>query len=327
MAEDWLAIVEAAYRVELGEVEWLEGLLSAARGVFDEGLGMSVMMYRGTPDSGIVPERLISGGAVNGMSPQHLIYLIRDAFLRSDSLSTVFWNTPCGLATESFFAEAPAVLSYLDEHGLTDAWAVNGRVSSVEGCLLLAYLSKSRRPSVRALRRAARIAHALSNAIRLRRQLAIARVVERPDSAVVRAARADLALRRDADAEHSTRLHDAAPEPANLGGHDGLRPVDQFSFEGVSYVILRSTERPSNFEQLSPREREVLAHAASGCSNKAIGYELGVAASTVGVLLCRGARKLGAGSRGEAIARYREGGGGAYGPKSAQRGRRSGRRS
>jgi DNA-binding CsgD family transcriptional regulator len=229
------------------------------------------------------------------------------------------------LATETFFAEAPEILSYLKEHGLSDAWLVNGRVAPVEGCLLIAYLAKSRRPSIRALRRAARIARALSNAIRLRRQLAIAGAVEQTDSAVVRAARADLALRMNADSESPPQLNDSSLEQARNCGRAALRPVDRFSFEGVSYIILRSTESSSNVEQLSPREREVLDHAAAGSSNKAIGYELGVAASTVGVLLGRGARKLGAGSRREAIARYREGGGGAPGAKSSPRGRRSGR--
>ena len=49
--------------------------------------------------------------------------------------------------------------------------------------------------------------------------------------------------------------------------------------------------------QLSAREREVLSNAALGSSNKEIAHTLGLAHSTVRVLLTRAARKLGASNR------------------------------
>jgi DNA-binding NarL/FixJ family response regulator len=48
--------------------------------------------------------------------------------------------------------------------------------------------------------------------------------------------------------------------------------------------------------ELTPRERQVAEFAAIGHSNKEIAYELGVSASTVGVLLMRAASKLGVAS-------------------------------
>jgi DNA-binding NarL/FixJ family response regulator len=59
---------------------------------------------------------------------------------------------------------------------------------------------------------------------------------------------------------------------------------------------------------LSEREREVLAMAAMGHHNKLIAYELGLAHSTVRVLLHRAAAKLGAACRRDAIERFQSGG-------------------
>jgi DNA-binding CsgD family transcriptional regulator len=56
-------------------------------------------------------------------------------------------------------------------------------------------------------------------------------------------------------------------------------------------------------EGLTLRERDVLARALAGDSSKVIAYDLGLAHSTVRVLLARAAKKLGARSPGELLAR------------------------
>jgi DNA-binding CsgD family transcriptional regulator len=50
-------------------------------------------------------------------------------------------------------------------------------------------------------------------------------------------------------------------------------------------------------KHLSGREREVVALACAGHENKAIAFELGLAHSTVRVLMARAARKIGARTR------------------------------
>ena len=67
----------------------------------------------------------------------------------------------------------------------------------------------------------------------------------------------------------------------------------------VKYKILveRQQPEPPNGRGLTARERQVAKLAAVGQSNKAIAYELGVAPSTVAVLLGRAAVKLGTTSR------------------------------
>ena len=57
---------------------------------------------------------------------------------------------------------------------------------------------------------------------------------------------------------------------------------------------------------LSRREREAVSRAALGETNKVIAFELGVSASTVGVLLHRAARKLGVRTRAELVERFRQ---------------------
>jgi DNA-binding CsgD family transcriptional regulator len=57
-------------------------------------------------------------------------------------------------------------------------------------------------------------------------------------------------------------------------------------------------------ELLSARERQVVALAALGQPNKMIAYELGIATSTVGVLLMRASRKVGAKIRRQLVAAY-----------------------
>jgi DNA-binding CsgD family transcriptional regulator len=81
--------------------------------------------------------------------------------------------------------------------------------------------------------------------------------------------------------------------------------VDHFESDGKRYVLAhRNDVALSGFEALTARERQALGFAALGHGNKLIAYELGVAPSTVAVLLHRAARKLGASSRAELIATY-----------------------
>jgi DNA-binding CsgD family transcriptional regulator len=76
--------------------------------------------------------------------------------------------------------------------------------------------------------------------------------------------------------------------------------VDTFESDGRRYMLARENA-PSTLgpEALTARERQVVGFAALGHSSKLIAYELGIAYSTLGVLLARAAAKLGARSRAE----------------------------
>lgn len=78
--------------------------------------------------------------------------------------------------------------------------------------------------------------------------------------------------------------------------------IDFADRDGKRFVIARRNA-PKGRDRLAitDTERQVLAHAALGYSNKTIAYELGLAMSTVSVHLRRGLSKLGLKSRTELI--------------------------
>ncbi|HSC89498.1 MAG TPA: helix-turn-helix transcriptional regulator, partial [Polyangiaceae bacterium] len=66
-------------------------------------------------------------------------------------------------------------------------------------------------------------------------------------------------------------------------------------------------EGPESAARLAERERQVVSNLSLGLTNKEIAFELGLAHSTVRVLVARAAAKLGVKTRAELVARYRRG--------------------
>jgi DNA-binding NarL/FixJ family response regulator len=76
--------------------------------------------------------------------------------------------------------------------------------------------------------------------------------------------------------------------------------LDHFDRDGRRYLLAhRNDPDAPDPRALTLRERQVVGYVALGQSNKLIAYELGLSASTVGVLLKKAAAKLGARSRTE----------------------------
>jgi len=82
--------------------------------------------------------------------------------------------------------------------------------------------------------------------------------------------------------------------------------LDQFDSDGRRFVVALENATPTRppRRDLSDREHQVMTQAHLGHTNKVIAYELGLSASTVRVLLHRAAKKLGASTRREAVARF-----------------------
>lgn len=82
--------------------------------------------------------------------------------------------------------------------------------------------------------------------------------------------------------------------------------LDHFESEGHRYFLARegAPER-TGIERLTARERQILDRALLGDHGKLIAHDLGIADSTVRVLIARAAGKMGCASRNELIELYR----------------------
>jgi len=80
--------------------------------------------------------------------------------------------------------------------------------------------------------------------------------------------------------------------------------VDHFDTDGRRYILALENAGAAREEKLlSERETQVVEAALRGLHNKAIAYELGLAHSTVKVLMMRAATKLGVRTRREVLTR------------------------
>ena len=85
--------------------------------------------------------------------------------------------------------------------------------------------------------------------------------------------------------------------------------VEWFDHDGKRFILAQANSVPvAGRKALTKREREVVACAAMGHSNKLIAYDLGLSTGTVAVLLTRAARKLGVSGRVALIRAFQDGG-------------------
>src|SRR5262245_1957402 len=93
-------------------------------------------------------------------------------------------------------------------------------------------------------------------------------------------------------------LSKALPLPSPRAWTRAWTMVAEFSDGAERYVLLRLGDAT---ETLTKRERQILARAALGATNKVIAYDLGLSDSTVRVHIARACAKLGVETRGQAI--------------------------
>jgi DNA-binding CsgD family transcriptional regulator len=84
------------------------------------------------------------------------------------------------------------------------------------------------------------------------------------------------------------------------------RVLEKVSIDSVDYVLLRRVPPPrSGSRSLTTREHSALVYACTGATNKEVACKMGISPSTVGVLLWRAARKLGATDRDDLLRSFR----------------------
>lgn len=311
-----LAVVEAAYRIDEPDEDWLRGVADAARPALDHGLGAMCVAFR-LSDGGTV--HLAGGPVTVGSAPEGYDGVIRSV---STALSPVHvshsWAHPLAFDTASAafrranpdgdWEEFPVMRSSR-RLGVRDNLVAKQLDPTGVGCLIVAPLATEMpviEPRSEARWRLV-MTHVLAG-LRLRSSLREAReeavldpsgrVLHAEDGAKSQSARDAL---REA-AKHVVRAGMQAgrgdPDAALRAWRGLVRGrwslVDRFDSDGRRYLVARPNEPGVRSPRaLSQRERQVLAYAALGRSNKDIAYALGLVPSTVSTHLRAALRRLG----------------------------------
>ncbi|MEO8800894.1 MAG: LuxR C-terminal-related transcriptional regulator [Polyangiaceae bacterium] len=326
MGADLLGLIEAAYRVDVPENEWLAGITNAGNDLFDRGLGTAAYIYSLGGDAEPVITRLALGGSFD---PSWLA-AFQDRIGEQPHLvdrPPVGWRSWMHMhaAMAASIPEMQPVAAAFDAFGgAKDVFAINGRDPQGFGVWVGVPQKKKGKITDEELELYKRVSAHLAAGYRIRRALGTkssleaAEAVLTPDGKIVHAvgeARDDQArnaLRRAAlalDRARSSEVRKDAPGATRIWralveGRWTL--LDQFDSDGKRFVVAAKNDvaikkpRP-----LSARERQVLAYGAMDHTNKEIAYALGLSAATVRVLIARASQKLGVRGRVDAIGRFR----------------------
>jgi DNA-binding CsgD family transcriptional regulator len=322
MKTDVLSVVEAAYRVEQPEAAWVAGIMDAAKPLIDVGLGVYAYLYDASDAAKLDVRAFTHAGQPDGFLVEAMLGALAQtpkAYVEHS------WRTrACGYASEvPGYDELPTLESYFRPNGIADIFAVCGGDPTGHGCYLGA--SRPARAKLDAHERATweRVSAHLAASYRLRRALggAVTKGAEAILSATGKIEHAEgdaaEAPARDALREAVVRMDRARGRMRRVDPAEAVEEwrglvaarwslIEHFERDGRRYMIARRNDPDSaGPDALTRRERQVVGYAALGHSNKLIAYELGVSASTVGVLFLRAARKLRARNRAEVIAAWR----------------------
>lgn len=320
---DVVAVVEAAWQVDLPLPKWMEGVLEAAKGGLDDGHGVWAALYDASDRTQV---RFLETVGV-GMGPERLEMLrLSLPGVPWDAVERTFLTRTCGtisqLLGDSFLEEQPLAQYVAQTHGIHDSLGINAQDVTGCGCVIGVPLSKRTRASKALSARWSRIAAHVAASFRLRRQLDQSTSGEAmlgPDGLVAHAegeakdVAARAALRAAAVAVERARTRQKRADPdgaleqwrAMVDGRWSL--VDHFERDGKRFYVARRNEPGLGGDPLTLRERQVAGFAALGHSNKLIAYELGLSASTIATHLSQAARKLKCRTRVELIQKLSRG--------------------
>jgi DNA-binding CsgD family transcriptional regulator len=321
---DPINVLEALYALEQPRPEWFQGVLAAASPVFDRGAGIGFVLYNASGDvprvemvEGInVDPKSVEINAKFHAAPEYAKRIV-NAY-RTEVCSTMAEHVP----EPWMLREMREVFAKV---GVRDQILVNGGNPSGFGCALYVFSKRTLRLAAPDRLLLTRIATHLSTAYRLHRRLEAGRGKDAPIDAVlkvdgrvehvespassrqIRATLSEAVKQREwargPRGRSNSQRATAAWKPLVVGR---WTLVDAYEHNGSRYITARENA-PSSMgpQSLSSRERQVTGLASLGHSNKLIAYELGIAHSTVRVLLARAAAKLGVRSRAALLERVR----------------------
>jgi DNA-binding NarL/FixJ family response regulator len=318
-------VLEALYDLEQPRIDWFRSVLKAVSKSFDRGSGVGMVLH----DTSGELTRVEAIDAVNVSQANYELGIMfhQHAALEAAVLRS-FRNDVCATLVEK--VRDPDLLRFMREHyariGLRDELMINGANPSGHGLTLFVFSATMFTLTTAERMQMTRLATHFAAAYRLQRRL--------DASGSARLNGADAVLRTDGRVEHAepaaasklargdltdaVKQREWARTPRRRAEADGViaawKPlvagqwslVDVYEENGRRYVTARENMPASNgVRPLSSRERQVASLADLGHSNKLIAYELGLAHSTVRVLLARAAAKMGVRTRSELIARVR----------------------
>ena len=309
-------ILESCYSVD-GDIDsWMRGVGQAIDAHLGYGLGAIAIRYRLGDDSSFQPMTMLP---VNMSDAGVAVVQGATANLPASYVRATFASLPADIASNTGPDEVRALTSriyreHFEPQGWHDTLCINALDPTRHGLYLGAWMPKRQKLTSNMRARWSRVAAHMAAAHRLRNRLG--------DDELRSADTADAILTPDGRVEHATG--EAKDSGSRAALTDGARTVDRargklrrtdpdlalaewrallaarwtlvdhFESDGKRYVLARRNAAvPRGLDVLTPRERQALGFAQLGHSNKLIAYEMGVAASTVAVLLYRAAKKLG----------------------------------
>jgi DNA-binding CsgD family transcriptional regulator len=327
---DPIGVLEAAYDLDAADEEgWLTRTARAVRTNVPSAQAAIAFTYSVRADGYIVPQALTEIDTPTSFA--QTLLQVQLSPVEAAMLSQYYLTSGLGFgsalaaklpdAGPDFFAKA--ILG----HGFGDLLTVNAADPSRSGCMIGVALRSAGRAGSSERKQWGCLAAHMAAGLRLYRRLRPAgartsaggdavlspsgKVDHAEGEATSKSARA--ALRSAVLAVERARgpLRRSQPEEAIevwrglIFGRWSL--IDRFERDGRRYLVAhRNDPDVPDPRALTRRERQVVGFAALGQPNKLIAYELGLSPSTVGVLMARAARKLGARSRTELLKSYLE---------------------
>jgi hypothetical protein len=310
-----LSLIESAYRLDLAQPEWLRELARAASAVLGTRQGAIAWLYDATRGDCVY----VLDTQVHDLAPA----FVSELFNHPDVARTAVQGVVRVLNTVLFgsynalvLSIAPALKPIMDRFGVQDLINLNAIDPTRRGCMLTLPDREGRRRAPGAVRIYHRVSAHIAAGARLRRKVEalLATGGQPPDQAeavLTPAGRVEHAIGparsrsardvlRDAlariDAARSRRLNQeksVALWQALVAGRWSV--VEHFERDGKRYYLAHKNDPDLAVDRrLSARECQVLGYAGLGHSDKLIAYALGLPRSTVGTILARARRKLGA---------------------------------
>jgi DNA-binding CsgD family transcriptional regulator len=307
-------LIETAYRIDLPTDQWLQQVAANASAALGSTQGAMAFTYDASSGDwvnigalglhGLPAEFPMGFFDQRDMSPENVVALVK-------IFKTISVGNLRGFIDDGRVNKMGMVL---DRHGMDDMVGVNGLDPSARGCMVLV-ANRGGQASPRTVHTWRRLAAHISAGNRLRTLLESSvqgQTYSHPPAEAVLTPSGKIEHAQGPAEARSARqaLHDALVriQAARSERDDACRAValwrglvagrwslvEHFERDGRRYYLAHKNDPELTLDRaLTLREKQVLAYAEIGYSNKLIAYHLGLSSSTVSTLLAKARKKVG----------------------------------